>query len=80
MELAYEDHRYWDVRRWKIAQATQNVDMTAMQVVKTGSVYSYNIIPVNVNAHHQFKDAYYLFPIMQSELSKNRNLVQNPGY
>ncbi|MBS1566482.1 MAG: RagB/SusD family nutrient uptake outer membrane protein, partial [Bacteroidetes bacterium] len=67
VELAYEDHRYWDVRRWKIAQATQNVDMKAMQVVKVGSTYQYNIIPVNVNAHHQFKDAYYLFPIMQSE-------------
>lgn len=80
VELAFEDHRYWDVRRWKTAPANQNVDMKAMQVVKVGSTYQYNIIPVNVNAHHQFKDAYYLFPIMQSEIRKNINLVQNPGY
>ncbi|MFL9482513.1 RagB/SusD family nutrient uptake outer membrane protein [Chitinophagaceae bacterium LWZ2-11] len=80
VELAYEDHRYWDVRRWKTAPVNQNFDMKAMQVVKTGNTYSYNIIPVNVNAHHQFKDAYYLFPIMQSELSKNPSLIQNPGY
>ncbi|HSC36631.1 MAG TPA: RagB/SusD family nutrient uptake outer membrane protein, partial [Chitinophagaceae bacterium] len=80
VELAYEDHRYWDVRRWKTAPATQNFDMKAMQVVKVGSTYQYNIIPVNVNVHHTFKDAYYLFPIMQTELSKNPNLVQNPGY
>jgi hypothetical protein len=80
VELAYEDHRYWDVRRWKIAQATQNVDMKCMQIIKNGTTYTYNIIPINVNVHHQFKDAYYLFPIMQSELSKNLNLIQNPGY
>ncbi|HEY4061337.1 MAG TPA: RagB/SusD family nutrient uptake outer membrane protein [Puia sp.] len=80
VELAWEDHRYWDVRRWKTAPVNQNVDMKAMQVVKTGTVLSYNVIPINVNVHHQFKDAYYLLPIMQSEISKNPNLIQNPGY
>jgi hypothetical protein len=38
------------------------------------------LVPVNVNAKYQFKDAYYLFPIMQVELGKNPNLIQNPGY
>ena len=60
--------------------ATQNVDMKAMQVVKVGSTYQYNIIPINVNVHHQFRDPYYLFPIMQSEIRKNPVLLQNPGY
>jgi len=80
VELAYEDHRYFDVRRWKIAVATQNVDMKAMKVIKSGSTFTYQIVPINVNVHHQFKDAAYLFPIMQSELSKNPKLIQNPGY
>jgi starch-binding outer membrane protein, SusD/RagB family len=81
VELAYEDHRYWDVRRWKIAQATQNVDIKAMKITKTGTTsYTYEVVPISVNARHQFNDAYYLFPIMQSELAKNPNLIQNPGY
>jgi starch-binding outer membrane protein, SusD/RagB family len=37
-------------------------------------------VPVNVNANHVFREANYLFPIMQSEIAKNRALVQNPGY
>jgi hypothetical protein len=82
VELAWEDHRYWDVRRWKTAPINQNVDMKCMQILKninTGSI-TYHVIPINVNIHHQFKDAYYLLPIMQSEISKNPNLIQNPGY
>jgi hypothetical protein len=80
VELAYEDHRYWDVRRWKIAPTVMNFTMKAMKITKTGTTYTYEIVPVNVNSVHQFKDAFYFFPIMQSELSKNPNLIQNPGY
>lgn len=80
VELAYEDHRYWDVRRWKTAPETMNFIMKAMKITKTGSTYTYEVVPVNVNSNHVFKDAYYLFPIMQTELGKNPNLIQNPGY
>ncbi|MGV3765135.1 MAG: RagB/SusD family nutrient uptake outer membrane protein [Chitinophagaceae bacterium] len=81
VELAYEDHRYWDVRRWKIAHETQNVTMKAMKVTRVNATtYTYEVVPINVNAQHVFKDANYLFPIMQTELGKNKNLVQNPGY
>ncbi len=80
VELAYEDHRYFDVRRWKTAPANQNFIMKAIRPVKTGNVITYDIQNVANNPVHVFKDAYYLFPIMQSELGKNANLVQNPGY
>jgi hypothetical protein len=81
VEFAFEDHRYWDVRRWKTAPETMNATMYAMRIVKTGSTYTYdNRVITNVNSKHVFKDANYLFPIMQSEISKNRALIQNPGY
>jgi hypothetical protein len=84
VELAYEDHRYWDVRRWKTAQQTQNVDMKAMKITRTvvGSTttYTYQTVPINVNVTHVFKDFMYFFPIMQTELAKNPNFIQNPGY
>ena len=80
VELAYEDHRYFDVRRWKTAPQSQNFIMKAIRPIKTGSVFTYEIQPVAANSVHTFNDAYYLFPIMQTELGKNANLLQNPGY
>jgi hypothetical protein len=80
VEFAFEDHRYWDVRRWKTAPETMNATMYALRIVKTGNTYSYSNVITNVNSKHVFKDPNYLFPIMQSEISKNRALIQNPGY
>jgi hypothetical protein len=80
VELAWEDHRYWDVRRWKTAPQTQNVDMKAMKIVKDGANTIYSVIPININVRHIFRDPYYFFPIMQSEIAKNPNMIQNPGY
>lgn len=80
VELAYEDHRYWDVRRWKTAPTVMNFIMKAMKITRVGSNNTYEVVPVNVNSNHVFRDPFYLFPIMQSELGKNPNLIQNPGY
>jgi hypothetical protein len=86
VELAYEDHRYWDVRRWKTAPQNQNVDMKAMKITRTvtnpGNIvsYTYQSVPISTNVTHVFKDFMYLFPIMQTELAKNPTFIQNPGY
>lgn len=80
VEFAFEDHRYWDVRRWKTAPETMNATMYAMRIVKSGNNYTYEKVITNVNSKHLFNDANYLFPIMQSEISKNRALIQNPRY
>src|SRR6185436_8454029 len=84
VELAYEDHRYWDVRRWKTAPQNQNVDMKAMKITRTvvGSTttYTYQTVPISTNVTHVFKDFMYFFPIMQTEMAKNPGFIQNPGY
>jgi starch-binding outer membrane protein, SusD/RagB family len=81
VELAYEDHRFWDVRRWKTAPVDFNITMYAIKIVKTGTTtYTYSKEVVNANSVHKFRDINYLFPIMASEISKNRALIQNPGY
>lgn len=80
VELAMEDHRFWDVRRWKTAPVNQNVTITGMKITKTGSTFNYEILPIPVNPKHVFFERMYLFPIHQSQLGANASLIQNPGY
>ena len=75
IELCFENHRFWDVRRWKIAET-----------VDAGKVHKVNIdaagnITYPVFQNRVFDPAKsYLFPIPQGEIDKNRLLEQNPGW
>jgi len=78
IELAFEGHHFWDIRRWKLGDQYFN---------KT--IYGMNIQGADENSFNQIKPiltpvfktpANYLFPISVNELSKNKNLVQNPGW
>jgi hypothetical protein len=77
IELAYEEHRFWDVRRWKIAPQTENVQATGMEVNRNGNAVSYKTFNVT---KHSFRPAMYLWPFPLSETGKSPTLVQNPGY
>ncbi len=72
VELAFENHRFWDVRRWKKgSQYFKNV-----QVASISSSLQLTRSTVN----RQWDDKYYFYPIPQSELKKNPNLTQNQGW
>jgi hypothetical protein len=77
IELAFEGHRFWDVRRWLIADQTENQEMTGMEITRTNTTASYRRFNVR---KHNFRKAMYLWPIPQGELAKSKDLVQNPGY
>jgi hypothetical protein len=80
IELAYEEHRFWDVRRWKIAEQTDNRVLNGMQVTKLpNGTFNYQVVPVR---QHFFRPGMYLFPIPQAEISKSADgsLLQNPGW
>lgn len=75
VELAFEGHRFWDVRRWREGEKLQSV--TVMKITRNSDgTYTYMR---NVK-QRGWKDKLYFFPIPQSEIMKNRNLTQNPGY
>ncbi|MNQ95874.1 SusD family protein [compost metagenome] len=74
VELAFEDHRFWDVRRWKIAETTDNRPIHYVSI-SASNVYSYPIRETRT-----FLSKHYLFPIPQSEIDKNPKLTQNPGW
>jgi hypothetical protein len=76
LELAFEGFRFWDVRRWMIAEQTDNQTMHGMEVDR-GSGVVYKPFPVR---KHNFTKAMYLWPIPLSEIAKSPDLLQNPLY
>lgn len=81
IEFCFEEKRYWDLRRWKLAGTLLN-NRKALGVFITKNVnntFSYQYLDVDPQ-NMVFSDKMYLMPIPFSETSKNKNLVQNPGW
>lgn len=78
IELAFEDHRYWDLIRWKDAMDVLNSPILGVKVSKNGNSYSYEIAEVATRTFHERN--YYL-PFLRSEIENSNNtLEQNPQY
>lgn len=77
IELAFEEHRYWDIRRWRIGNKIAGKHITGMEITKNGNAYTYKRIPVR---GRYFKSNSYLFPLPQLEITLNRKILQNPGW
>lgn len=75
VELAFEDHRFWDVRRWKIGNQTS--DIYGVNITRRGSSYAYKR---ELISQRVWNDKMYFYPIANSELFKGGKLQQNPGW
>ncbi len=84
IELAMEDNRFYDVRRWAIGPEAYNIDATGVDVrYKLLSDHTTATIPIVtpiVIQERSWLDKAHFFPIMRDEKNKNDLLVQNPGY
>ena len=82
IELAYEDQRWHDMRRWKIAMAVSNGYNKAMKITATGTApnFTYTYQVVNTERLHVFRPEMYLLPIPNDEIRKMPAMVQNPGW
>lgn len=76
VELAFENVRFFDTRRWKIAEKTDN-----------GPVYGLNnrenlprFYEVVAFENRVFKKHHYFFPIPEKDVANNQLLVQNTGW
>ena len=77
VEFAFEDHRFWDVRRWDIGQATQG-QIDGVEITRSGGQFSYKRMTVETRTWAARQN---LYPIPQSELFCNPNLnPQNTGW
>ena len=81
VELCFEHHRYWDLRRWKLAEEKLNNNTyTGVVITKeSDGSFSYEYEPVEATPL-VFTEKMYFMPIPQSEISKNSQLKQNPGW
>lgn len=78
IELAFEGHRLWDMKRWKKSEEYMNRNVTGWNYVgKTPSEY-YQLNKVFEQKFVAPRD--YLWPLSISSLLRNQNLVQNPGW
>ena len=77
VELAFEEHRFYDVRRWKIGEQVFAQPVTGMKITSDGTNLIYSRFTVETRV---FSEKNYLFPFPQSEINKTTKLVQNPGW
>jgi len=96
VELAYEEHRYHDARRWMIADQTLGRGIKVMKVsatLKAGATprspyqydptvydYTYTVVDNNDNETRTWDDKMYFMPLSRDEINRNNLLIQNPGY
>ncbi|MCE7065498.1 RagB/SusD family nutrient uptake outer membrane protein [Dyadobacter sp. CY326] len=96
IEMAYEEQRYHDARRWMIAKETLGRPLQYINVLgkfKAGksmkepyhydtTVYDYTYTPVEEKSHENrtWVDKMYFRPFSRDEINRNSKLVQNPGY
>jgi hypothetical protein len=79
IELAFEEHRFYDVRRWKIADKTENVPAYGIEIGKSGTAFTYT--RKEALTGKTFAAKQYWLPIPRAEIqASNNKLEQNPGY
>ena len=85
MELAFEGHRFWDIRRWKIGSSTTKLEGLAITAIENENavegedMYTYSYVKKTVQ-ERIWEDRMNYYPIQDTELFKNHNLIQNDGW
>lgn len=83
IELAWEGHRFYDVRRWKIArtpEGRQGGDFTGMNVLTGATLDDPAFYVPKQTSSRVWDDRFYFLPLPQSEANRNLTMVQPPGY
>jgi len=96
IEMAYEEQRYHDTRRWMIASTTLGRKANGISIVgtlkpgKTVSLYrydptnydySYRVVDIDPGKENRlWLDKMYYLPVHRDEMNRNNKLIQNPGY
>jgi hypothetical protein len=78
IELAFEGKRFWDIRRWKEISEFNNQPMGWNILGETAEDFYKPVTVARVPVEFSVKD--YFWPVKESNLVTNRNLVQNYGW
>uniref|UniRef100_A0AB33J593 RagB/SusD family nutrient uptake outer membrane protein n=1 Tax=Prevotella sp. GTC17254 TaxID=3236794 RepID=A0AB33J593_9BACT len=76
VEFAFEGHRFWDLRRWKALHEMKDIYKVCIEKNESGG-FSYQREKLDT---YNISDKMYFYPFANTELFKNKNLKQNPGW
>ncbi|MDZ4058553.1 MAG: RagB/SusD family nutrient uptake outer membrane protein, partial [Bacteroidales bacterium] len=82
IELAYEGHLYWDMRRWRLAHIEYNGPgsrVHGLRIVREGAIYTYFYIDVD-KQDRSFQQKMYRIPLPETELMNNTAVQQYPEW
>lgn len=77
IELAFEEHRFYDIRRWRIAEEVFSKPIQGMQITVGSGQTIYTRVDLLTTT---FQTKYYLYPLPYDEVIKNKNMKQNPDW
>jgi hypothetical protein len=77
IELSFEEHRWWDARRWQKAVDWFGGTMYEMEITNENGKLVYSRLPFYTRVYKSHMD---LYPIPTAELRKNSLYNQNPGW
>jgi hypothetical protein len=77
IELSFEGHRFFDVRRWKKGDEFFNKPVTGMRISNNGGTFTYTRFTAEDRV---FTDKHYYYPFSQSDINRQPALVQNLGW
>ncbi|SHF74983.1 Starch-binding associating with outer membrane [Mariniphaga anaerophila] len=83
VELTFEGHRYWDLRRWREAEEKLTRSFSGLQYVLDYSTGKYKVLihsDIDGDQTPNFPRRCYYFPITKHRIGQNSNLIENPGY
>lgn len=81
VELMYENHRFWDIKRWRIASdIMHNRMMKALYPYYVANNKTWIFKKLDVGSIHDFQPYLYYIRVNDDQISRNPGIVQNPGY
>ena len=79
IEMAFEEQRFWDIRRWKIAEDVMNKPLEGMKIEKkTDGSFAYTRFTAATSTFDASR--MYWYPVPYSEIETNPNMRQNAGW
>lgn len=77
IEMAFEEHRFNDLRRWRLAEEVYKKPVRGLEITnRDGNLIYKEVDVINTN----WDNRRYFYPIPYSEVLKNSNMVQNPNW
>lgn len=88
VELCFEDHRIFDLRRWKIGTLPENRDIRRVEITKLNAGYDPSVYPTGFKYEYPtepylkrvYEEKHDLFPVTRGDTYIGPLFKQNPGW